>query len=129
MADGDEYLEQELDDALEVIAWSPRSPGATASVGMMGISWGGFNCLQVAALRPPALKAVISLCSTVDRYADDIHYKGGCLLNENLWLGHDHAVLSSRPPDPRSPANAGATVADTGWRTTVLSPVAEPSAS
>ena len=59
----------------------------------MGISWGGFNCLQVAAKQPPALKAVISLCSTVDRYADDIHYKGGCLLDREFRLGLDHAVL------------------------------------
>ena len=67
---------------------------------MMGISWGGFNCLQVAAKQPPALKAVISLCSTVDRYADDIHYKGGCLLNENFGWGSTMLSYSSRPPDP-----------------------------
>jgi hypothetical protein len=30
---------------------------------MIGISWGGFNGLQVAARRPPALKAMITLCS------------------------------------------------------------------
>ena len=59
----------------------------------MGISWGGFNALQVAAKQPPALKAIITLCSTDDRYADDIHYKGGCLLNENIGWGADHAVL------------------------------------
>ena len=46
---------------------------------MMGKSWGGFNALQVAALRPPALKAIITVCSTDDRYADDIHYMGGAL--------------------------------------------------
>ncbi len=67
---------------------------------MMGISWGGFNCLQVAAMQPPALKAVISLCSTVDRYADDIHYKGGCLLIENFGWASTMLSYSSRPPDP-----------------------------
>ena len=36
----------------------------------MGISWGGFNCLQVAALKPQALKAVISIASKVYRYND-----------------------------------------------------------
>jgi putative CocE/NonD family hydrolase len=66
----------------------------------MGISWGGFNCLQVAAMQPPALKAVISLCSTVDRYADDIHYKGGCLLAENFGWASTMLSYSSRPPDP-----------------------------
>ena len=44
---------------------------------MFGISWGGFNALQVAALRPPALKAIVTVCSTDDRYADDVHYMGG----------------------------------------------------
>jgi hypothetical protein len=67
---------------------------------MMGISWGGFNSLQVAARRPPALKAIITLCSTDDRYADDIHYKGGCNINENLGWSATMFAYSSRPPDP-----------------------------
>jgi putative CocE/NonD family hydrolase len=67
---------------------------------MMGISWGGFNSLQVAARRPPGLKAIITLCSTDDRYSDDIHYKGGCLLGENLGWSATMLAYSSRPPDP-----------------------------
>lgn len=96
----DEYTEQELSDACEVIAWAAAQPWCNGSVGMMGISWGGFNGLQVAAKQPSALKAVITLCSTVDRYADDIHFKGGCLLNENLGWGATMLSFSSRPPDP-----------------------------
>ncbi len=68
-------------------AGSPRAccpagkaqPWCTGRVGIFGISWGGFNGLQIAAHRPPALRAVISLCSTDDRYADDVHYMGGCV--------------------------------------------------
>lgn len=96
----DEYTAQELQDACDVIAWAAAQPWCNGRVGMMGISWGGFNALQVAALRPPALKAIITLCSTVDRYADDIHYKGGCLLNENLGWAANMLSYSSRPPDP-----------------------------
>ncbi|WP_238368064.1 CocE/NonD family hydrolase [Mesobacterium pallidum] len=96
----DEYTAQELSDACEVIAWAAKQPWCNGNVGMMGISWGGFNGLQVAALRPPALKAIITLCSTADRFADDIHYKGGCLLNENLGWGSTMWAYSSRPPDP-----------------------------
>jgi putative CocE/NonD family hydrolase len=96
----DEYTPQELQDACDVIAWAAAQPWCNGRVGMMGISWGGFNALQVAALRPPALKAIITLCSTVDRYADDIHYKGGCLLNENLGWAANMLSYSSRPPDP-----------------------------
>ena len=96
----DEYLQQEQDDALEVIDWIARQLWCTGKVGMMGISWGGFNALQVAARRPPALKAIITIDSTVDRYADDIHYKGGCLLLENLGWSSTMQSYSSRPPDP-----------------------------
>lgn len=96
----DEYTQQELDDACEVIAHLAAQDWCTGKVGMMGISWGGFNGLQVAAMQPEALKAVITLCSTVDRFADDIHYKGGCLLNENLGWGATMWSYSSRAPDP-----------------------------
>ena len=93
----DEYARQEQDDALAVIAWAAAQPWCTGSVGMMGISWGGFNGLQVAARRPPALKAIITLCSTDDRYADDIHFKGGCVINENLGWGGTMLAYSSPP--------------------------------
>ncbi len=68
---------------------------------MMGISWGGFNSLQVAALRPPALKAVISFTSTVDRYNDDIHYKNGCHLSAQLSWAATMLGYQSRVSRPR----------------------------
>jgi uncharacterized protein len=95
----DEYTAQELQDAVEVIEWAAQQPWCNGNVGMMGISWGGFNGLQVAALAPEPLKAVISICSTVDRYADDIHYKGGCMLGENFGWSNTMLAYSSRPPD------------------------------
>ena len=96
----DEYTPEELADACEVIAWIAAQDWCTGAVGMMGISWGGFNALQVAALRPPALRAVIAIACTVDRYNDDIHYKGGCLLNSNLAWAATMMSHTSRPPDP-----------------------------
>ena len=96
----DEYTEQELKDAEDLIAWLVAQPWSTGKVGMMGISWGGFNSLQVAARRPEGLKAIITLCSTDDRYTDDIHYKGGCLLGENLGWSATMLAYSSRAPDP-----------------------------
>ena len=96
----DEYTQQEWDDAIAVMEWVGAQPWSTGRWGMMGISWGGFNGLQVAALRPEGLDAVISLCTTSDRYADDIHYKGGCLLGENLGWAAQMLSYSSRPPDP-----------------------------
>ena len=95
-----EYTELELANACELIAWIAAQPWSNGSVGMMGISWGGFNSLQVAALRPPALKAVISIASTVDRYNDDIHYKNGCHLSAQLSWAATMLGYQSRSPDP-----------------------------
>src|SRR5690349_88742 len=84
----DEYLPLEQQDGAEIIAWLAKQSWCNGNVGMTGISWGGFNALQVAALRPPALKAIVALCCSDDRYSDDVHYMGGCLLTEDpLWSG------------------------------------------
>jgi putative CocE/NonD family hydrolase len=96
----DEYAPQEQADALEVIDWIASQPWCDGKLGMMGISWGGFNGLQVAALRPEPLKAIITLCSTDDRYADDIHYKGGNMLLENLGWAATMLSFSAAVPDP-----------------------------
>lgn len=96
----DEYAAQEQADCLELIEWIAAQPWCSGAVGMIGISWGGFNGLQVAWHQPEPLKAVITLCSTDDRYADDIHYKGGCILNENLGWAATMLSYSSRPADP-----------------------------
>jgi predicted acyl esterase len=109
----DEYTEQELGDAVEVIAWLAEQPWCTGAVGMWGISWGGFNALQVAARRPPTLKAIMTLCSTDDRYADDVHYRGGCVLaTDMLHWASSMATWNGRPPDPR--------LFGEGWRETWL---------
>jgi uncharacterized protein len=96
----DEYLQQELDDGVAVIRWISEQPWCNGDVGMIGISWGGFNGLQIAALRPPQLKAVVSVCSTDDRYADDVHHMGGCLLGDNISWASTMFAYNSLPPDP-----------------------------
>ncbi|MFT9257365.1 MAG: CocE/NonD family hydrolase [Acetobacter sp.] len=112
----DEYLKQEQDDALEVIAWIAAQDWCDGAVGMMGKSWGGFNCLQVAARRPPALKAILTVYSTDNRFTDDIHYMGGCLLNDNLWWGSLMLAFQGRPPFPE--------IAGDGWRAQWLDRIA-----
>ncbi|MDE2448734.1 MAG: CocE/NonD family hydrolase [Gammaproteobacteria bacterium] len=98
----DEYLVQEQDDAVEVIAWIARQPWCSGKVGMMGKSWGAYNSLQVAARRPPALAAVIAVMGTDDRFAECIHYSGGALLNDNFWWGCIMQLFNARPPDPQT---------------------------
>jgi putative CocE/NonD family hydrolase len=96
----DEYRPAEHEDAEDVIAWLAEQPWCDGSVGMMGISWGGFNSLQVAARRPPALKAIISASATEDLYVDNMHYMGGCLLADNLSEATVMFAFNSLPPDP-----------------------------
>ena len=97
----DEYVKREQDDGVEVIAWLAAQTWCSGNVGMIGISWGGFNGLQIAARRPPALKAVISLCATVDRYHDDVHFMGGCLLGDTMDWGCAFFTYAALPPDPQ----------------------------
>ncbi|WP_333814339.1 CocE/NonD family hydrolase [Tabrizicola sp.] len=96
----DEYTAQEQRDGLAIIEWLSRQLWCSGAVGMIGISWGGFNGLQIAAHRPEALKAIVTVGSTDDRYADDVHYMGGVELSSNFtWSQTLYADLT-RPPDP-----------------------------
>ena len=104
----DEYLPQEQLDALEVIEWLAAQPWCSGAVGMFGISWGGFNALQVAARQPPALKAVIAVSTTHDRYTDDVHWCGGCVFQPMLDWATNMLAYNARPPDPL--------VVGEGWR-------------
>ena len=74
---------------------------------MIGMSWGGFNKLQVAARRPPESKAVISICSTDDHYADDIHYMGGLLACRKFLMACYYVLheRSATRPGPRPATN------------------------
>lgn len=105
----DEYTAQEHADIAEVIAWLAAQHWSNGNVGMFGTSWSGFNSLQVAMNRPPALKAICSIFASDDRYADDVHYFGGALKQLDLvdWPTYMEAgnVL---PPVPR--------VYGEGWR-------------
>lgn len=96
----DEYTAAELEDGVAIINWLADQDWCDGNVGMIGISWGGFNGLQIAALHPEALKAVITVCSTDDRYADDVHYMGGCMLADNLSWASIMFAGNSCPPDP-----------------------------
>ncbi|WP_406172661.1 CocE/NonD family hydrolase [Streptomyces sp. NBC_00996] len=97
----DEYSEVELADGVEVVNWLASQPWCTGKVGMFGISWGGFNSLRIAALAPEPLKAIVTVCSTDDRYDNDVHYMGGSVLAVDMhaWAA-TMLAFASRPPDP-----------------------------
>jgi putative CocE/NonD family hydrolase len=94
-----EYSEIELDDGVEVIAQLAKLPAANGNVGMWGISWGGFNSIQVAMRKPPALKAIIALHATDDLYHDDVRYIDGGLHLDPYTLQIDHENGLPRTPE------------------------------
>jgi uncharacterized protein len=97
----DEYDVPELTDGVQVIAWLARQSWSNGSVGMRGISWGGINTLQIAATRPPELKAIMPMGCVVDRYTDDAHYMGGAYGEQNMGWGTAFKGDMAGPPDPR----------------------------
>jgi len=96
----DEYTEDELADGVAVIDWIAAQPWCDGNVGMFGISWGGFNGLQIAARQPEALKAIVSCCASDNLYEDNMHYMGGCLLGDQLSEATVMFAHTSQPPDP-----------------------------
>ncbi|MET7665021.1 CocE/NonD family hydrolase [Streptomyces sp. NPDC005356] len=96
----DEYLEREQTDAEEVLDWLSAQPWCDGTTGMMGISWGAFAALQVAARQPPSLRAIVISSFTDDRYHDDMHYMGGAMLSDNLAEAGTMFAYATCPPDP-----------------------------
>ena len=68
---------------------------------MWGTSYSGFNSLQIACERPPALKAVCAIYSSDDRWTDDVHWRGGALRLVDL-VDYDHYMtpMCVLPPVP-----------------------------
>ncbi len=102
----DEYLPLEQEDNVAAIAWLARQEWCSGEVGMIGISWSGFSGLQAADLAPPELKGVVVLHCSDDRYADDVHYIGGCVSAMDMlsWASSMRAYLA-QPPDPEVAAD------------------------
>jgi uncharacterized protein len=97
----DEYPEVEQRDLVEVIAWLADQPWCDGNVGMWGTSYSGFNSLQIACERPPALKAICAIYASDDRWTDDVHWRGGALrLVDLVDYCHYMTPMSMLPPVP-----------------------------
>jgi hypothetical protein len=105
-----EYSEQEQLDGEQVIDWLAHQPWSNGSVGMFGISWGGFTAMQMAMRHPPALKAIVAAHSTAELFHDDVHYVDGMAhidefeLNMDLaqgWVGAPDYPLDEKILGPR----------------------------
>ena len=97
----DEYTAAERHDLVEVIDWLATRGWSAGTVGMFGTSYGGFNSLQAALERPPALKAIVPIFASDDRFADDVHYFGGALKQLDLVDYPTYMVaMNALPPVP-----------------------------
>ena len=94
-----EYSAEERHDGEQVIAWLARQPWSNGKVGMLGISWGGFNSIQMAMRNPPALKAILAVAVTERLYNEDVHYIDGIVHIDEFELTMDLGQGRSGAPD------------------------------
>jgi uncharacterized protein len=96
----DEYLLQEQLDGYDAIEWLAAQDFCDGHVSQMGISYGGFTALQVAALAPPHLTTIVPIHFTDDRYTDDCHYRGGLLRKyyDVAYYGTFMVAFNALPP-------------------------------
>ena len=110
-----EYTETEQRDAEAVIAWLAAQPWCTGTVGMWGISWGGFNAIQVALRHPPALKAILAVDASDDLFHDDVHYIDGLPHLDEYALMIDHLNMLPAAPEFRLDEDALARMDTEPW--------------
>lgn len=94
-----EYSEQEKQDGEMVIDWLSKQDFSTGNIGMFGISWGGFNSIQLAMRKPPALKAILAMMATDDIYEDDVHFMDGMMHVDAYEIGRDLKNVIPGAPD------------------------------
>src|ERR1700752_4959548 len=94
-----EYSAQEQQDAERVIAWLASQPWSNGNVGMFGISWGGFNSIQMAMRHPPALKAILAVAATEALFTEDVHYMDGIMHVDEFEVAMDLDQGRSGAPD------------------------------
>ncbi len=105
----DEYLPLEQADGLEVINWIVSQAWCDGNVGMIGLSWGAITSLQIATHQPKALKAIVPVGASIDRYYDDGGYFAGAYLGETIGWGAVMFAYNTLPPDP-------ALVGESNWK-------------
>jgi predicted acyl esterase len=96
---GREYSAQEQEDGERVIAWLASQPWSNGKVGMLGISWGGFNSIQMAMRHPPALKAILAIAATEALFTEDVHYMDGIMHVDEFEIAMDLDQGRSGAPD------------------------------
>lgn len=97
----DEYTRQEQDDGYDACEWLAEQSWCSGAVGAFGVSYGGYTSCQLAANRPPHLKAISPMHSFDDHYADDCHYGGGQLRTYDIGRYANRMLATNAlPPQP-----------------------------
>lgn len=98
----DEYTDEELACCIQVIEQIAAHPQCDGNVGMLGTSWSAINSLMVTAHDncPSSLKGVLVMCGNDDRFNDDVHYKGGAMMQDNIGWASSMWGWLTQPPDP-----------------------------
>ena len=94
-----EYSAQEQTDGEQVIQWLAHQAWSNGNVGMFGISWVGFNSIQMAMRNAPGLKAIIAVDATAELFHDDVHYIDGMAHVDEFELNMDMAEGMTGAPD------------------------------
>ncbi len=74
------FSRQEAEDYFDVIEWAAAQPWSNGNVGLHGASYAATIQWNVAALKPPSLRAMIPWTGDADSYRD-LSYPGG-IFNE-----------------------------------------------
>ncbi|GAA4903146.1 hypothetical protein EV188_1011166 [Actinomycetospora succinea] len=82
------FADQDVDDHEAVIAWAAEQPWCTGEVVLFGTSYYGMTQLQVAARRPPALRAFFANEVCTDYFRHLVQFGGvpGSFFF-SLWMG------------------------------------------
>jgi len=96
-----EYSDREWADGEVVIEWLARRPWCTGAVAMWGISWGGFNSIQMAMREPPppALKAIAAVDASDMLFKDDVHLIDGIMHVDEYVIMIDLLNAMTAPPE------------------------------
>jgi hypothetical protein len=92
------FSEQESLDYYDAIEWAATQSWSDGQIGLYGTSYNASIQWNVAALHPPALKAIAPLASDADAYRE-IAYPGGLLFRDYRRFWWDELVGNARARD------------------------------
>jgi predicted acyl esterase len=92
------FSRQEALDYYDAIEWAAVQPWCDGNVGLYGASYCATIQWNVAALRPPSLRAIAPLASDSDAYRD-LAYQGGILLENYRRYWWTEVVGKAKGPD------------------------------